>query len=313
MAKKRIVVVVNKWWECDPIMNLMLSDYIHPTFELGWPSFLNHPHRRPNKAKLPVERTWPIPRAIFTLSNIAVEVWCVSDFLEHLPDGPDYQSSSKRKIEQLPKIFAGHMPDLVIAIGTAAFPSEISENGNVVVGSNIFLHNADPQNLNSNWDCGPFDTIITSTLSQSDFAFITSIDPNALERFLVAPLNRACQGKLIVGFNYVALGTINVTDPQKYSLADKETRDVYGIKNDPEFAKSLETTHGLIRVQSEAPFVFVSGIANRVGHFADEVNLRSYTQNTTVAHNAGVVLTWMIPKIDELFSEIISPTRTLSL
>jgi hypothetical protein len=37
-------------------------------------------------------------------------------------------------------------------------------------------------------------------------------------------------------------------------------------------AKSLETTHGLIRAQSNAPFMFVSGITDRVGSFHDEVD-----------------------------------------
>jgi hypothetical protein len=283
-------------------MNMLLSDYADSASDLGWPSFLNHPRRRPDKTKPLVERTWPVPRAAFTLSNIAVEVWCISDFLEHLPDGPEYQSSSKRKIEQLPNIFVGQKPDMVIAIGTAAFPSETSENGNVVVGTNIFLHNADPKNPYSNWNGGPFDTVIDSALVQSAFASITSIDSAALDHFLVTPLNEAAKVKLITGCNYVALGTINVTDPKKYSLADKETRDAYETKNDPEFSKSLETTHGLIRVQSEAPFIFISGITNRVGHFADEVNPRQYAQNSTAAHNAGVVLAWMIPKIDEFYN-----------
>jgi hypothetical protein len=301
MAKKRVLVVANKWWECDPIMNMLLGGYANSASDTGWPGFLNHPHRRPDKNNPSTELTWPVPRAIFTLSNIAVEVWCISDLLEHLAGGPEYQSSSERKIEQLPRIFVGQKPDLVVAIGTAAFPGETSENGNVVAGTNVFLHNADPKNPYSNWTGRPFDTVIDSALNRAAFASITSMDSAELDRFLVPPLNQAGTRKLIAGWDYVALGTINVTDPQRYAAADKETRDAYEIRNDPELAKSLETTHGLIRVQSEAPFIFVSGIANRVGHFADEVKPRPYVQNTTAAHNAGVVLAGMIPRINEFF------------
>ena len=300
MAQKRVLVVTNKWWECDPILNGLLSGHTRATLELEWPVFLNQPHR-PEKARLAAERTWPVPRAIFSLLNIALEVWCISDLLEHLPDRPEYQSSSQRKIEQLPRLFAGQKPDLVIAIGTAAFPGGTSENGNVVVGTNIFLHNAEPGNQYSDWNDGPFDKLLGSTLDPSAFASMTAIDPVALNWFLVAPLHPAAERKLLAGWNYVDLGTINVTHSSKYALADLETCKAYETENDPECAKSLETTHGLIRVQSEAPFMFVSGIANRVGHFADEVNPRLYAQSTTAAHNAGMVLAWMIPKIDEFF------------
>jgi hypothetical protein len=33
---------------------------------------------------------------------------------------------------------------------------------------------------------------------------------------------------------------------------------------------SFESTHGVIRLAADAPFIFISGIANRLGHFGDE-------------------------------------------
>src|SRR6266853_169097 len=301
MTRKRVLVVANKWWECDPIMSVLLNNNVGPAPGLGWPSFLNHPHRRPDQKNLPAESTWPVPRAIFTLSNSSVEVWCISDLLGHLPDRPEDQSSSERKIEQLPNIFVGQKPNLVVAIGTAAFPSDTSENGNVIIGTEIFMHNGDPKNPASHWDSDSFDKVIPSGLGEPTFTAITSIEPAALVRFLTPPLNAAAKAELLAGYDYVALGTVNVTDPKKYAQADQATFDAYKANDDPALAKSLETTHGLVRVQSEAPFIFVSGIANRVGHFNDEVNPRQYAQNTTVAHNAGVVLAWMIPKINDFF------------
>ena len=78
--------------------------------------------------------------------------------------------------------------------------------------------------------------------------------------------------------------------------------DTYLSSNDPAVGRSLETTHGLIRVQADAPFIFISGITDRVGHFDDEVGSRSYAQNTVAAHNAGIVLAWMIPKVNASLS-----------
>jgi hypothetical protein len=52
-------------------------------------------------------------------------------------------SSSKIKIQEaLPAIFgAGKEPDLVIALGTAAFPDTVTANGCVAIGSSVYLFN----------------------------------------------------------------------------------------------------------------------------------------------------------------------------
>jgi hypothetical protein len=303
MPKKRVLVIANKWWECDPIMHVLLNDGARPASALGWPDLPGHPRRRPAQKKRPSKVRSPICRAIFTLSKIKVEVWCISDLLEHLPKEDRYQSSAQRKIERLPKIFAGTTADFVVAIGTAAFPGDVSENGNVVIGTRVFMHDAYPNGTNpgSKWRGGPFDKILTSSLDRPAFVEITSLNQCALNRFLVPPLNAATQGSLLADYSYVALGTINVTDVKEYAQADRLTLDAYLTKYKRVDAKSLETTHGLIRVQSEAPFLFISGIANRMGRFDDDVKPRLYAQNTTAAHNAGIVLGQMIPKINSLF------------
>lgn len=62
---------------------------------------------------------------------------------------------------------------------------------------------------------------------------------------------------------------------------------------------SNETTHGLIRLQSDAPFLFISGITDTLGSFNAEVAPRPYSQNFAAAHNAGVVAAWLLPRIVE--------------
>ena len=306
---KRVIVIVNKWWECDPLMSVLVNDNARPWPDLKWPQPLNHPRQRPDQQKLPPENQSPVPRAVFNLANIKVEVWCLSDLLEHLPDKPQFQSSSERKIAQLPKIFVGQTPDLVIAVGTAGLPGQVSENGSVVVGTRIFMHNAHPngENPDSNWQVGPFDQILPSKLDRTVFSPLTDIEtsstkPSVMDRFLVTPLNPAGRGILLAGYDYVALGSVNVTNYKEYAQTDKATLDAYLINGDPATGRSLETTHGLIRVQSDAPFIFVSGITDRVGHFDDEVGPRPYAQNTVAAHNAGIVVAWMIPRINTFFS-----------
>src|SRR5262249_29716552 len=155
----RIVVVVNKWWECDPLLSVLLNDLARPVL-LGWPVELNHPRRRPAKGTPSAPGTPAKYRAVFQLANVRVEIWCVSDLLEHLPDS--LQSSSEAKMKEMPRIVAGEEPALVIAFGTAAYPATATENGSVVVGSRVFLHDARPagDNPDSNWKEGPFDTVL---------------------------------------------------------------------------------------------------------------------------------------------------------
>lgn len=303
MKKKRVLFVINKWWECDPVINVLLHDNARPQAKLGWPSQLNHPRRRPNPGSLSYENPSPLPRAIFDLENISAELWCVSDLLEYYPDQSKYQSSSELKAQHLPKIFKGEPANLVIAVGTAAYLSTGSENGSVVVGSAVFMHNAHPggENPDSDWTEGPFDQLLPSPIGQATFDAITNsgaISAQASQRFMVPPLNPSTDVKLLAKHDYVSLGTINVTNSAEYAKADEETYKAYTDRYDAAIAKSIDTTHGLIRKQSEAAFIFISGIPNRVGHFADEVAPRSYVQNTAAAHNAGVAIAWMLPEID---------------
>jgi len=302
---KRVLIITNKWWECNPLMFVLLNDYARPANELGWPLLLNYPFKKHEQSVT--------PRAIFNLSNIRAEIWCVSDLLAKYPDTPEYQSSSERKMKHLAEIFnfSNQPADLVVAFGTAAaYPPDVSVNGSVIVGTKVFLHNCHPNGSNpdSKWDCGPFDTIISSPLNKIDFDTMTSIEtnpPSVMDRFLVPPLNPDPKGgRLIADYDNVALNTINVTDYSEYSKMDKMTLTAFHERFNPEYGKSIETTHGLIRIAAgfSTPYLFISGIVDREGYFQEDVVPRSYAQNTSGAHNAGIIIAWMLQKINKIFS-----------
>lgn len=238
------------------------------------------------------------------MTNISAEVWCISDLLEHLPNTGQYQSSSQRKIERLPLIFKGSVPDMVIAVGTAGFPSNVSENGSVMIGTGIFMHDCHPNgsNPNSQWNNGPFEKLLVSAMTSAQFTAVTKFDPTLQipNLLMTAVLNPAWKSRILTNFDYVGLGAVNVTDYNEYDQTDQATLDAYAAKYPMRNAKSLETTHGLIRAQSDAPFMFVSGITDRVGSFHDEVDPRSYAQNTVAAHNAGIAVAWMLPNINNM-------------
>ncbi len=315
---KRVLVVVNKWWEADAVMYALLSKDCRSA-ALGVPNELAQQRPRP----LAHPAAEPNPRAVWLLKHTRVELWCISDLLEDLPDVPAKQSSTERKAERLQKVIeAGPDPDLLIAVGTAGSPLPERLNGAVALGTQVFMHDAhaDDSNPDSGWHGGPFDTTVPSSLAEAAFGVWTEALgarwPEIGKRFWVPPFGAAsagtyrqtqpaaawtdaAPGRLLVDYRNVALGSVNVTDYSEYAWSDAATVRAYlGHGGQADRGVSLETTHGLIRVQAEVPFLFVSGITDRVGHFDEEVTPRAYAQNTACAHNAGVVLGWLLPEID---------------
>ena len=305
MAKPRIVVIVNKWWELDPVMHCLLSDYARPTTFQEWPILNDHPRPRRNPTT-PTQKLAAVPRAVFDPANLRIEVWCVSDLLEHLPDKGKWQSSSERKAERIPDIFSGDEIMLSIAVGTAASGDPESRNGSVVIGTKCFLHNSKPNNQNpdSNWDSGPFDTIIDSTLTCDEFSTLTMFESSLLReassKFFFTPNSPARDATFLSDYEAVALGNINVSDYRQYTTTDIETVDAFRNKYPTAPLGSLETTHGLLRVLGSDRFIFLSGIVDRLGRFHEDVDPRPYAQNTTGAHNAGIAVANLLSRIKRI-------------
>jgi len=57
---------------------------------------------------------------------------------------------------------------------------------------------------------------------------------------------------------------------------------------------------------SEATFVFISGITNRLGYLYEEQVPRSVAQNFAAAHNAGIAIAWLLP----LIAQIVAPAES---
>lgn len=294
----RVLVIVNKWWECDPALAAMLSDNTRPP-NSPWPADLQAARRPP---ELSAPNSNPVPRAIFCYHTFTAEIWCVSDLLDGVPS--NLQSSSEEKYKRLTTIFKGDVPGLVISVGTASTPHfGINCNGGVTVGTNIFMHNGCPHGSNpdSNLDLPIFDAIVDSSIAESTFDRIRRMDvTSALNRFLPVPLNPSPSVDVSIGFRDVALGTVNVTNSRDYTEKDRLTVQAFAALGQMANAVSLETTHGLIRARAgECPFLFVSGIVNRYQRFGTDVASRADAQNTAGAHNAGVVVTWMLSILDQ--------------
>ena len=300
----RVLVVANKWWECDPALAAMLNNNARPP-NSPWPDVL-HPSRRVPE-QMPTFNERPVPRAIFGYQQFHAEVWCISDLLDHYPSAD--QSSSQIKAEVLPRLFeyserdvTPERPALVIALGTACTPVDIeNRNGCIAVGTDVFMHNARdgcPTSI-SNLQSPYFDQLLKGSVSPEIFAAIAAMDvTSAVNAFLPVPTNASAVTNIFIGYGAVALNTINVTDPACYAVCDNMTVQAFQSQKLKGMPVSLETTHGLIRIQSDSPFLFVSGIVNRFQRFAADVRPRPNGQNTAAAYNAGVTVAWMLAALD---------------
>jgi hypothetical protein len=303
----RTLIVVNKYWECDPVCWVLTNKYLNDCCKitLPWPQLINYPSYGP-VATVPTT-----PRLIYSTTTTQVEIWCISDLLSIFPNTPDYQSSSQKKMEVLNKIFAySDLPvNLVVAVGTASSgpfcpPQQQNNiNGSVVIGSKVFMHDGHPvtdPNPYSAWRCTYFDQIMSSTVSASLWK---GLGGSTLETALLCPPTYpATNGQHIyTDGNYVAIGDINVTDYTEYPTKDKEAGQTFILKNPGNNdGVSLETTHGLIYAtardyfKGDPPFLFVSGVVDRFTMFNIDVNSKVYAQNVTGAHNAGVVVAQIV-------------------
>jgi hypothetical protein len=224
-------------------------------------------------------------------------------------------SNSKVKVEQvLPAIFGtGPAPDFVVAFGTASFPDATPYNGCVVAGTNAYLFNPyrnppagvvhDPT---GDWDdAAEVGTLLTSNSGRGVFPLLSNSPNTRLSidtRLTPAPSYAATPPVFVPAANHIALSDLNITNYDDYVWADPMALKDCLAKNPAYPVGSVETTHGLVRSMSDAPFLFLSGITNRLGYLNEEQAPHAITQNFAAAHNAGIALAWLLPLIGQLLN-----------
>ena len=318
--KTRIIAVVNKYWECDPVCWVLTNKYINDNGQCSidldvanTQNLITYPSYGPVK---PAEAADSVPRIVYETDKRIIEVWCISDLLSN--SDADKQSSSEEKMKLLPIIFAYKYKQMnceieqVIAVGTASAGPSLSLdpplttdniNGSVVIGSNVFLHDGYDSSSDSHFKCECWSEILPSC-SNNVIEKLQNKDLSAYETLLLCPPNNPSpvNQHFYVNQNFIALGDVNVTDYTKYTEKDKETgEDFFAHYPGNRNGMSLETTHCLIYLaakdylnQENPPFIFISGITDRYTKFSSDVNPTVYAQNVTCAQNAGVALAYIL-------------------
>jgi hypothetical protein len=296
---KTIAVVVNKNWETEPVLNALTNSELRPK-AFPFPQISNSPKDGQNKMIA--------PRGIFYFENegivsIKVSIWCIQDLMYfNVKPNPETQSSSssEEKFRILSNIFSTEKPDLIIAVGTAGYPSDKSINGSVIIGANFFIHNGNENNIKSKLTNENIGKLLQCNVNPKLFSLINEDFKNkVLAKFIPVPINPANPPVCLSSENYSAISSINVTDYNQYEKVDKQAVEHYkNVERNLEFV-SLETTHGVIKLRSDnTPIMFLSAITDRIGYFKSEVTA---TQNYVASFNAGIVLAELLCSINDLF------------
>ena len=299
MIQKRVMLIANKWWEADPLCWVLFHDKARPSVFCDYKT-KNYPSLRvPNQPTEPRPRDpAAIPRFTFKCMDVTVEVWC----LEELMNPAENPSSAAEKARVLPAAIAsGTTPDLVIAFGTAGSRPGLHINGCVVVGRRVYIHDAyngvaDRTGL---WTPSKEDLVIESDLPVGVIQGISPESKHSAEaRLLPPPIDPANPLLVMAGDGFISLGHVNCTNYDEYAWSPQRAVESFNdnASGSGEIG-SVESTHGLIRLVSEAPFLYVSGIADPVGLFNLQVTPRVYAQNTAAAHNAAIALAWLLPDV----------------
>lgn len=288
---KKILVIVNKNWETEPVLNALTNPKLRPA-ALPFPEVINTPRDGDNRMS--------VPRAEFTLSQkdhetVKVVVHCIEDLMA---TGVN-TSSSLEKYKVLPQAIAAVAADLIISVSTANHPDlDATHNGTVILGGNFFIHDGNPhshEDPEHNLIDDRVGTFMASNVNPAIFDLAATVNtrlhcyPNGASK-LISPPNYPAPQLICEGAStYTAVGSINVTDYSSYDTIDKQALEEFAAKAPEGYtANSIETTHGVVKISThDEPIIFLSPITDRLNHFNEDV---TDTQNYVAAFNGGLAL-----------------------
>jgi hypothetical protein len=285
---RNISIVVNKNWEVEPILAGLANGQFRPA-ELPFPLVIQSNLSENFRVSASPVNADKNARAIIVLNDgttdsLTVKIWCIQDFM----DPKASSSSSEEKERVLRPLLAAEATELIIAMGTAGYIADNSYAGCVVFGGRFFVHDGDANNNKSHMVNASFEKSLPINVNANVFNVINAGFKSKIEAKLLPPPSNPCiHMTCLASQYYTAVGSVNVTDYGKYAWVDAEAVAAFRQVEQKFPVGSLETTHGVIRLCSEKPTIFISAITDREGNFDMEVNAG---QNYVCSFNAGIVL-----------------------
>ena len=288
---KRVVVVVNKKWEIAPILAVLRAPFAPGSHASAKPPAWETPPILPEP--------WPDSTGTYDLEfrntlqvgGCRVELWCLADFAD--------TSISTQKVGYIPLVLQGSVPDLVIAVGTAASVTP-SQQGSVIVGTRAFIFDSgqNQEPLPSNWPATLVGKLIESSFHSSFERLIRELPAKwwtDMQSRMLLPIHGESAPAVHLDAEFTAVGDVNVDNPAEYNKFDRLAIAACRAADPGVNIGSIETTSALIRAMTDpVPYLFLSGIVNDLGEFSRDVLPNEYAQNFAGSHNAGVVLAWLL-------------------
>jgi hypothetical protein len=327
---KRVLIIINKAFEADAALSAIFDpDICHPDLDFGKKDGAVFNLVR-DKLRFPwdFDQGAEKPRVVFKTKNFQYEVWCIQNIMTPPPNNADpmYYSYSYQKVADFPKIleYSTVPVVMVVAFGTAGCPTEVSKNGGLVIGSNAFIYDV-PAPSPSNpptppiprYESDQFGMLLPSTVNPTLFAQLNlGLAPLYMHLYfelkaLLPSINPAPNFPVVADPSIIAVSDMNIVSYAQFATADSAALKAYSNAYKPPVnppvppanyntAYSVETTHGLIRLQAKCDnFMFISAITDRDAYFANEVTPRASAQNFACAFNGGVFLSWFLPFLDK--------------
>jgi hypothetical protein len=304
MEKERILIICNKSWETDALLSAIFND----EFRFGDLDFDIFSIRSLVLRWDKKLQGAPQPRLILDTERYQFEIWCIQNIMTPNPNSSDtyYYSRSIQKAIDFTKIVQfdkGKKVNMVVAFGTGGVPTEVSKNGSIVIGSNIFVYDASPElPADKKYFRSDFGKLIPSDINSLYFDQLNiglstlSVKMYFEKKALVPPINPSPYCQIFADKTIVAVSDVNVKSYADYKTADKAALDAYAVLKSTAVPYSVETTHGLTRLETEkSNFIFVTAVTDRDAYFDNEVTPRSSAQNFSCCFNGGLLISWLIP------------------
>lgn len=298
----RIVVIANTYYEGDGLMTA-LCNRMARNANLDVPRDTMWPRKAPQTDADIIRR----PRCLIDAgtqngnATAVIEIWCLDDLMAaNISHGA---TDNKAKCMGIITEY-GSAPAGVVAFGTAGYPDDLSYNGCATIGGTIFIRDAanDGGPIHSNWTWpGNMGVLVPSKTPPVFFAHVLADQQTMLtinSQMLTVPVNPASKPRLVIAPDAIAISSVNIPKDTEFAPVDLKAiaaAKAAGAIN----ITSVETTHGVIRAQwPDVPFIYVTAIPNRVGHFQDEAR-NNYPQELVSTHNAGIALKHVMPHFVE--------------
>lgn len=306
---ERILIITNKSWEADAALSAMFNADFYNALPAAYKNFnglslqpgYDFPRSQPQGAAT--------PRAIYKTADLSIEIWCLNNVMTPSDNQADYfyYSRDSQKAKDFHKIldYSGDAVKLVIAVGTAGAPTEVSKNGGIVIGSGVFPYNSGKETT-APYQTDQFGKLVTSTVpddlfNQLNIALATIDMKLFFESALLSPPGDPSSIPFVIADkNIVAISDMNVSSYDDFDTCDplavKAFSDLKKANKLVQTAYSVETTHCLMRLESPCDnFMFISLITDRSKYFDTDDASRPHAQNFSASFNGGVFLCCLVP------------------